>query len=305
MISRVERVPIRDVWEIENQFSNWLYDNIDILSELLNFELINAEREKAAGSFRVDIYAEDEQGNSVIIENQFGRSDHDHLGKIITYLSAFESKKGIWIVEEPRAEHIQAINYLNESASEDYYLIQLEAIKIGNSPKAPLLTKIIGPSEEFKKIGDIKKEKSEEKVLFYSFWDSLLKKMSDRSNLFSSKSPEKSNAIWVKKKGIFAYQFRVRKTDADVIFFIEIQNSLEDSVDFFRRFVGEYKDKIDSAFGEELKTDFKESRILNYLKYEIKTGGYENTSKWDAVQDEMINKMILLEKATRPYLNKT
>lgn len=70
----------------------WLCENIDVLSEAIGINLTNAEREQSTGSFNVDIKAEDEDGHVVIIENQFGASDHDHLGKILTYRTAFEAK---------------------------------------------------------------------------------------------------------------------------------------------------------------------------------------------------------------------
>lgn len=302
MIGRLERVPIREVWQYEIQFSNWLVDNIDVLGDALDFQILNPEREKSAGSFSADIYAEDDIGNSVIIENQFGKSDHDHLGKIITYLSAFESKKGIWIVEEPRPEHIQAINYLNESASEDFYLIQLEAVKIGDSPNAPLLTKIIGPSEEIKRIGGIKKERSKEDELIYSFWDELLNKMKQKSDLFSTKNPEKYPSLWIKRDSAYGYMFRTRKTDVDVIFYIEIQKSLEKSTECFKKFLEKNKNSIESAFGEELIVDFKENKKFNSLKKKITIGGYMDETKREELQNEMIDTMIRLDNAIRPHL---
>ena len=139
MIGKIERVPLRTIWpHEEHDFSKWLFDNLDYLNEILEFEIIPIEKEKFAGSFRVDILAEDTNGKSIIIENQLEKSDHNHLGKVITYLSNFDASAAIWIVSDPRPEHINAITWLNEASSGEFYLIKLEALKIGNSDPAPL-----------------------------------------------------------------------------------------------------------------------------------------------------------------------
>ena len=122
MIGSLQRVDLREVWPHEAQdFTPWLEENIDVLNNAIDLSLSIIEREQAAGDFSVDLVAEDESGNSVIIENQLERSNHDHLGKLITYLTAIDAKAAIWIVKEARPEHISAISWLNESSSASFY----------------------------------------------------------------------------------------------------------------------------------------------------------------------------------------
>mgnify|MGYP000103092750 FL=1 len=159
MIGKIERIKLRDVWKHEAlDLTTWLQENIEILNEAIDLNISNPEIEKSAGSFKVDIVAEDDSGNPVIIENQLEKSDHEHLGKLITYLVAMEAKTAIWIVSDPRPEHLASISWLNESSSANFYLLKLEAIKIGGSSPAPLLTLIVGPSEEGIEVGKAKKE---------------------------------------------------------------------------------------------------------------------------------------------------
>src|SRR3954462_2861119 len=90
-IGKISRVALREVWRHEAlDFTTWLEHNGDVLSDALGITIDNIERERSAGSFNVDLVGEDEADDSVAIENQLGRSDHDHLGKLITYLAAFE-----------------------------------------------------------------------------------------------------------------------------------------------------------------------------------------------------------------------
>lgn len=103
-----------------------------MVNEALGLSLVGVERERSAGDFSVDLVAEDESsGNPVVIENQLEKSDHDHLGKLLTYLVAMGADTAIWIVSEPRPEHVSTISWLNESSSASFYLLKVEAVKIG------------------------------------------------------------------------------------------------------------------------------------------------------------------------------
>lgn len=120
-IGRLQRVALREVWKHEAQdFTQWLQNNIEVLNETLDFNLTGADRERAAGDFSVDLVAEDEDGGTVVIENQLEKSNHDHLGKLITYLTAIGAKTAIWIVSDPRPEHVAAIGWLNSSAAPSF-----------------------------------------------------------------------------------------------------------------------------------------------------------------------------------------
>lgn len=186
-INRIKRIPLRQVWKREvRDFTFWLQDNPDVLTEVVGIDLLNIEREQSAGNFQVDLLAEDSIGNTVIIENQLEKSDHDHLGKVITYLTAFEAKKAIWIVGEPRSEHVAAISWLNESTDCEFYLIMLEAIRIGDSDPAPLMTLIVGPSELTREASSAKKDKSIRHQKRYAFWSQLLEKSKKEHSLFNS-----------------------------------------------------------------------------------------------------------------------
>lgn len=165
MISKIRRVPLRKVWAHEaHDFSPWLQNNIDVLNDALGLDLTNVEREQSVGTFNVDLTAEDGAGELVVIENQLERSDHDHLGKVITYASHLNAKTAVWIVSDPREEHKHAIAWLNESSAINFYLIQVEAVSIGESDPAPLLTLITGPSVEAAQAG--RKRRSFPNVMF-------------------------------------------------------------------------------------------------------------------------------------------
>jgi len=161
-IGKLERVALREVWKNEAyDFTQWLENNIGVLNDALDLNLVNVDRERAAGSFSIDLVAEDEGGGTVIIENQLEKSNHDHLGKLVTYVTAMSAKTAIWIISDPRPEHVAAIAWLNESSSAAFYMVKVEAVRIGDSPPAPLFTVIVGPSEESENVGLAKKDIAE------------------------------------------------------------------------------------------------------------------------------------------------
>ena len=181
-IGYLQRVPLRQVWGSEpNDFSPWLEKNIEVLNESIGLSISIAEREhKPTDRLSLDLLGEAETG-SVVIENQLGTSDHDHLGKLITYLTAIDAKVGIWIVADPKPEHIGAISWLNQTNLADFYLVKLEAVRIEESLSAPLLTLIVGPSEESKQVGEKKQEEKERHTLRRQFWTQLLDRASEKN----------------------------------------------------------------------------------------------------------------------------
>lgn len=307
MIEKITRVNLRDIWKHEAiDFTVWLVDNIELLNEVVGFELSNAEKEQSTGNFSVDIKAEDELGNPVIIENQLEKSNHDHLGKIITYLSAFEAKKAIWIVSEPRQEHIGAINWLNEGDNNcDFYLLKIEGIKIGESNPAPLITKIVGPSIETKEIGKIKKEDSERHKLRLKFWTILLEIAKTKHNLFNSISPSKdtwistsaglpkgiSYAYWLTKNGV-RLQIQIDAGKDSEKYNLKVFNSIK-----------KHKDEIENKIGYQMNWDEAEGNRMCAIRKQLEDGGYRNNeSEWDLIVENATNKMVDLENATKEIL---
>ncbi|MCD4694735.1 MAG: DUF4268 domain-containing protein [Bacteroidales bacterium] len=308
MIDRITRVPLRDIWKHEaKDFTVWISENMDVLKEAIGIELVNAEREQSTGNFNVDILAEDTSGNAVIIENQLGKSDHDHLGKIITYLTSFEAKIAIWIVAEPRQEHINAFSWLNESTNSDFYLLKIEAIKIGESSPAPLITLIIGPSEQAKQVGTAKKNISERHKLRYKFWEQLLEKSKELNfNLFNSISPNQYNwlGITAGKKGI-QYAYTITQEAMRVEIWIDRGKDSNEENLHLLNMIKKQQEKIEADFGEKLKWDEAEEYRLCAIRHELKIGGYKSLEEeWEQIQEKTINSMMKLVGATNGVIGK-
>lgn len=115
----------KDFWHLEEKgFSQWLANHLEALNDLLGIQLSLVETEARTGIYETDILAIDERDGAkerVIIENQFGKSNHDHLGKCLTYQAYHQAKTVIWIGDSFSSEHLRAIDFLNEITSEEYH----------------------------------------------------------------------------------------------------------------------------------------------------------------------------------------
>lgn len=144
---------LRKAWNHEaSDFTNWLAEeeNLRLLSDEIGVDIKLIQTEATVGRFNVDILAEEENtGNKIVIENQLEATNHDHLGKIITYASGFDANMVIWVVKEAREEHRQAIDWLNEHTDEDlaFFLVQVELWQIGESPFAPKFEIVSKPND--------------------------------------------------------------------------------------------------------------------------------------------------------------
>jgi len=305
MVGRIERVPLRNIWAHEAyDFTTWLEENIDVLSENMDLDLSNPESEQAAGDFSVDLLAEDEESNLVVIENQLNKSDHDHLGKLLTYLTAFEAKIGVWIVAEARPEHVSVVTWLNESAAADFFLFKLEAIKIGDSEPAPLFTLIVGPSEESKVVGEKKKELSERHKIRKRFWASLLEKSKEKTDLHSSISPSHYNWIGT-GAGIsgLLYNYVVRKHSIKVELYIDRGKDSKEINEHILGQLKENKEQIEQEFGEKLNWEKLEEKRACRISKEYDIGGYRDEEKWSEIHEKAVNSMIKLEGALKEHIS--
>lgn len=109
MLGKLEKIDLRTVWSHEAyDFTNWLAEeeNLNLLGEEVGIDLKLIKTEADVGRYNVDILAEEENtGHKIIIENQLEMTDHDHLGKIITYASGYDANIIIWIVKDVRDMH--------------------------------------------------------------------------------------------------------------------------------------------------------------------------------------------------------
>ncbi|CCE98414.1 hypothetical protein SFHH103_03923 [Sinorhizobium fredii HH103] len=200
-LGKLETLSAKNVWLYEAQsFTPWLAENLDLLGEALGIgELELKSTEVPAGEFRLDILAEDENGNPVLIENQFGKTDHNHLGQLITYMaSQRKDATAIWIAEKIREDHRAAIDWLNAVTSDgfDFFAVEVEALKIGDSDPAPFFRAVAQPNNWSRAV-DAKvaadQHLAEGHILRMAYWNSFSEFLKGKDPTFSVRKNNKDH----------------------------------------------------------------------------------------------------------------
>ena len=180
-LGRLQKVDVKSVWKTEyNHFTPWLAneDNIAILGEEVKIDLEVVEMEKSVGPFRADILCKDTGTDKyVIIENQFGKTDHTHLGQIMTYASGLDAFTVIWIAESFTEEHRAALDWLNNITDEniEFFGIEIELFQIGNSSPAPMFNMVSKPNTWSKSIkkSSTNIQLTDTKIFQEQYWQAL------------------------------------------------------------------------------------------------------------------------------------
>lgn len=298
-ISKLKQIPIRNVWKNEEKdFTPWLQENIEILTETLNMELSPVGKEvKVGDAFEADLLAEGPDGDLVVIENQFDKSDHDHLGKILTYLVNLEAKKAIWICENPQPEHLEAIDWLNKTSPPDiaFYLVKLEAFQIENSPPAPRLSIVAQPSRQIKEAGGVREELAERHIKRLEFWKQLLEYNKKMRTSFSNISPSKEN--WISAgagtSGVL-YQYVINMNEARIQLAMEGADANKNKRTFDALY--QEKESVEKEFGEEFTWRRLDDRKSSYISKTVADKGLEDADDWPKIIENMTDCMIRFEK---------
>jgi hypothetical protein len=263
---------LRSVWKNEaNDFTKWLAqeDNINLLGDELGLSLQVQETEAGVGSYRLDILASeisDDNETPVIIENQLESTNHDHLGKIITYASGYDAKYIIWIVRDAREEHIQAINWLNDNTDENrnFFLVKIELWQIENSLLAPKFQIICRPNGWGKTIRNKRtsSEFSNAQMVHYSIWSDFRDYALSHKPKFSLRSPSQDHwyDIAVGRSGVHLALTAHSKENL-----LTCQFYISDDHNLFH-FLEQHKNEITQKIGIELNWNCEERRKACYIE---------------------------------------
>ena len=305
-MGKLVEVDIRKLWGHEQyDFSNWLADkeNLELLNEAIGLTLSEVEKEVYVGSYRCDLVGKDEvTGEKVIIENQLESSNHDHLGKIITYASGLDATVIVWIVKEAREEHRSAIEWLNNKTATNinFFLIEVHAYQIGDSLYAPKFEIVEKPN------GFIKNAKSQSGSGEYNrsqserleFWNAFNEVLISRGKPFNVRKATTDHwyDVAIGVSGVHVSLTLVNKEGCiGVELYINDNKELYDSL-------FENKEEIESKLGLQLDwqrlDDKKASRIL----YRIPGLNFDDHSNYDALMNEMIDKASLFANVFKKYV---
>ncbi|MCY3732648.1 MAG: DUF4268 domain-containing protein, partial [Chloroflexi bacterium] len=201
-LSRLERVDLTEVWPNEaHDFTPWLADNIELLAEILGLDLEVRAQEAEVGSFSLDLLAHDlGSDRPVVIENQIKPTNHDHLGKLLTYAAGYDAHVVVWLAQDFRAEHKAAIDWLNRRTGEDtaFFGVSVEAWRIGESSPAPHFSAVAVPNDWQKRVATAQQasatdQASERGTRYRIFFQELIDTMRVEHNFTRARKGQPQN----------------------------------------------------------------------------------------------------------------
>lgn len=305
-LGKLEEVDIRELWKHEQyDFSEWLSkeENIEMLSDEIGLTLTEINKEVFVGSYRCDLVAKDETtGIKVIIENQLEATNHDHLGKIITYASGLDANVVIWIVKEAREEHRSAIEWLNNKTTKDisFFLIEIHAYKIGDSLTAPKFVIVEKPNDFVKTAntsvdsGELSKAQAER----LNFWNRFNEIVASRNKPFNVRKATTDHWYDV---ALGTSEAKISITLVNKTNSIGIEIYINDNKELFDKLHSlseEIQNELGFSMDWQRLDNKKASRIIYYI------GGldFDNHENYDELINEVMDKVIAIRDVFRNHL---
>lgn len=305
-LGKLEKMDLRNAWKKEAEdFTTWLAqeENLSLLSDEIGIEIKLIQTEASVGKFNVDILAEEENtGRKIIIENQLENTNHDHLGKIITYASGHDAGIIIWIVKDVRDEHKQAIDWLNEHTDENlnFFAIKMELWKIGESQPAPKFQIISKPNEWAKTVKKYSGQSNltDTKILQLDFWKKFKEFAENKNSRIRLRKPYPQH--W--------YDISFGFSDAHISLTINTQSNnigceiyIPNKKQIFTELKEKYKERIEDKLNEKLNWMDLSGKKASRIKIS-KEADIEDTDKWESYFEWLINQAERFQKVFPKFI---
>ena len=288
-LGKLESVELREVWENEaGEFTPWLAEHINRLAEAIGIaDLEKVNREEPVGTFSADILCEDPNGERVLVENQLEKSDHRHLGQILTYAAGLRAQTIVWVARKFADEHRAALDWLNANTGDDlrFFGLEVELWRIGNSEPAPKFNVVVQPNNWSKNVHRTSAEDlSDTRKWQLRYWEAFFNSLEDDFPLrVPSAEPRNRLGFSVGKTGCYI-PVSVKKRELEVQF--HMWN--DDAESFYRQLI-QQRDAIEqdiklSELRWEPPTDGKKRAYISVSKEADATdkADWQNQHKWMA-----------------------
>ena len=310
-LSKIERVELREGWPNEaRDFTPWLAEHISELGEALGLDLELQQTEAAVGGYSLDILATDVNGGRpVIIENQLDTTNHDHLGKLLTYAAGFGANVVVWLTKEFRDEHRQALDWLNQRTGEDteFFGVVVELWKIDDSRPAPHFNLVATPNDwgkgtARKALGETPAFTSERSERYRNFFQLLIDTLRDDHRFTGARKGQPQS--W------YSFSSGYRGLSYGASFTWDLQSRVELSIDSQNREwnvqllerLEERRERIESEIRESLVWESVEGRRACRIKFE-RSGTIDDDDETLAeIRKWMVSNLLNFKRVFDPHL---
>lgn len=298
-----EITDLRSIWPHEAlNFTPWVAENVDLLADAVGLDITVDETESSVGDFNVDIYAsETGTDRKIIIENQLEDTNHDHLGKLITYASGKGADVVIWVVKHAREEHKAAVEWLNNHTDDKigFFLCEIKLFQIGDSQIAPAFTVVERPNDWTKEIRKTASANStqQQRLEYWQAFNDYAFSDANFSRIFNKRKPTTDHwmdfSIGSSACHIAVSQIQKRKA-------VDVELYINDDKELFKSLFA-HKDEIEKNMEMELEWKELPERKASRILIE-KTVDLDDRATWPEQFDYIMDTCIKMKRAFKRYL---
>lgn len=298
-----EITDLRNIWPHEAlNFTPWVAENVDLLADAVGLDITVDETESSVGDFNVDIYAsETGTDRKIIIENQLEDTDHDHLGKLITYASGKGADVVIWVVKHAREEHKAAVEWLNNHTDDKigFFLCEIKLFQIGDSQIAPAFSVVERPNDWTKEIRKTASANStqQQRLEYWQAFNDYAFSDANFSRIFNKRKPTTDHwmdfSIGSSACHIAVSQIQKRKA-------VDVELYINDDKELFKSLFA-HKDEIEKNMEMELEWKELPERKASRILIE-KTVDLDDRATWPEQFDYIMDTCIKMKRAFKRYL---
>lgn len=298
-----EITDLRSIWPHEAlNFTPWVAENVELLADAVGLDITVDETESSVGDFNVDIYAsETGTDRKIIIENQLEDTDHDHLGKLITYASGKDADVVIWVVKHAREEHKAAVEWLNNHTDDKigFFLCEIKLFQIGYSDIAPSFTVVERPNDWTK---EIKKTTAtnptqQQRLEYWNAFNDYAFQNTEFAKSFNKRKPNTDH--WM-DFSIGSSACHISVTQIQKRNKVGVELYINDDKELFKG-LHSHKDEVESAMGFALDwrelPERKASRII--VEKDVK---FDDQNAWPQQFEYIMDVCMKMKKAFRKYI---
>ena len=307
-LGRIKKGDLREAWPHEaTDFTPWLAEHISELGEALGMELELQSQEARVGTFSLDLLARDTGTNlTVIIENQLEPTNHDHLGKLLTYAGGYDANVIIWVAKDFRDEHRQALDWLNQRTDQDteFFGVVVEVWKIDSSRPAPHFNLVATPNEwqreaaEKVRMGNV----SDRSLRYKSFFQKLIDRLRQKKFTTARKAPSKSWCNFSSgygPRGLFVVSFN---SGGRVGVEIYMNSDMDSNKILFDQLIKK-KILIESELGESLEWERLDHRKASRIALRRQGSIDDDQKALKEMEDWTVGKLMDFKRVFSPHLD--
>lgn len=304
-LGRLTTVRPRDVWTDEaRNFTPWLLNNVDVLSDLLGIDDLELEAaEHRVGDFKLDLLGRTSDGGVVIVENQLEQSDHKHLGQLLTYAAGTDTDPMtiVWITESFRSEHRAALSWLNEHTDPRtrFFGIEIEVVRIGDSDPAPNFKLVVEPNDwqKHRKAVTTAGAITERSKLYWDFFEEFRARVAAEHPGWMGRTGSTPEPLYNLPTGISTAVFQAGFLGGSPVFLLWFKNP--DPMVNLARFeaLQTKKGQFEQALGEQAEWDEMPDRKGARVYVTSPLGDVTDLDQWPAMIDWLLDQYTRFRQA--------